>query len=217
LYHAIAQGSNKTSIESFSGTSQTDSSGSATLEFSSVNGAEEAYSTIVYSSLSGLVGVGYHSSDTAENNKVIPFVEDYANRIVLFAHSYDVHTFPNPAALHYSASYFSLTQDFQLTQIQLANASGVLTYGGGKPYLRVQIPAETGILVVAYRSNEGYGIALMPWGISALGFSITFGGNPSSADWVSTELRQVTINQVSYQVKVAVWSTKSYQPWGYNP
>jgi hypothetical protein len=218
LYQAVAQGGQNASIQSFSGTSQADSTGSALLEFSSVNGAENAYSTIIYARLSGLVGVGYHSRDTIVNNKVIPFVEDYANRIILLAHSYDVHTFPNPAALHYSASFFSLTQDFQLSQIQLANASGVLTYGEGTPYLRVQIPAETvGILVAAYRSNEGYGVALMPWGISALGFSVTFGGNPTSADWVATELRQLTVNQVSYQVKVAVWSTKGYQPWGYNP
>ncbi len=219
LYHS--EGS---SIKSSSGTSQTDSTGSALLEFPSVNAEENAYSTVVYARLSGLVGVGYHSRDTIENNKVIPFVEDYANRIILLAHSWDVQTFPPPvAALHYDATYFALTPDFELQQIQLLNASGliisgVLNYGLGKPFVRVQIPAETvGILVVAYNWGNSYGIALMPWGISALGFSMTFGGNPSSADWVATEVRQVTVHQVSYQVKVEVWNTKGYQPWGYNP
>lgn len=224
LYHAVAQGGQNVSLESFSGTSQTDSTGSVVLDFPSVNGGENAYSTIVYARLSGLAGVGYHSHDTSGNNKVIPFVEDYANRIILLAHSWDVQTFPLPVeALYYNATFFYLTQNFELREIQLINASGliksdILNYGEGEPYKRVQIPTENvGILVVAYRWENNYGIAVMPWGISALGFSVTFGGNPSSADWVATELRQVTINKVSYQVKVAVWNTKGYQTWGYNP
>jgi len=222
LYHAVPKGGQYPSIEVFSGTGQTDSTGSAVLEFSSVDGSQNAYSIVVYASLGGLSGVGYRSRQTLTDNQIIPFVEDLENRIVLLAHSWDVHQFPPPvAALHFNATFFLLTQDFGLREIQLSESAGLVrsgkvNYGEGFPYYRVQIPIEgEGILVVAYRWGNNYGIVMMPWGVSALGFSVTFGGDPSSADWVATEIRQVTVNKISYQVKLAVWSTKGYQHWGY--
>lgn len=224
LYHAVPQGGQYPSIETFSGTTQTDSTGSAVLEFLSVDGSQNAYSAVVYASLGGLSGVGYRSRETSGNNKVIPFIEDFENRIVLLAHSYDVHSYGPPvAALHFNATFFLLTQNFGLREIQLTESAGLvrsgkLNYGEGYPYFRLQIPTEgEGILVVAYRWGNNYGMVMMPWGVSALGFSITFGGNPSSADWVATEIRQVTVNGIAYQVKLAVWSTKGQQIWRYKP
>ena len=224
LYRAVPQGGQYPSFQSFSGTSQTDSTGSATLIFPSVDGSQYAYSVMVYARLGGLTGVGYRTRESIGNNKIMPFVEDFKNRVVLIAHSWDVHNFPPPvAALHFNTTFLSLTQNFELREIQMVNSSGFLksgkvNYGEGYPYARVQIPTQSaGILVVAYRWGNDFGMVMMPWGISALGFSITFGGDPSSADWVATELRQVTVNRVSYQVKLAVWNTKGYQPWRYNP
>ena len=93
--------------------------------------------------------------------------------------------------------------------IEIANSSGLVNYGQGKPYGRVQIPtSEAGILFVAYRWGNSYGIMMMPWGISTLGVSVTFGDPPSEREWVATELRQVIVNEMSYQVKLAVWSLK---------
>jgi len=224
LYRAVPQGGQYPSFESFSGTNQSDSSGSAVLEFPSVDGSEYAYSIIVYARLGGLSGVGYHSRETIGSNKIIPFVEDFENRTVLLAHSWDVHTFPPPvAALHFNASYFALSENFELQEIQLVESGGLVkhgkvNYGEGQPYARVQIPTQgAGVLVVAYRWGNNFGMVMMPWGISVLGFSITFGGDSSSTDWVATEIRQVTVNKISYQVKLAVWSIKAYQPWRHNP
>lgn len=214
LYHAVPSDDSCPLIEVLSGTNQTDPTGSASLLFSSLDGSQFAYSILVYARLGGLTGVGYHSRETVTNNRIIPFVEDFENRTVLLAHSWD----GSPAALHFNATFLMLTQNFELRQIQFANSSGLVNSGAGKPYARVQIPTQdAGILIVTYRKGENYGIVMMPWGVSALGFPVTFGGDPSNADWVATELRQVTVNEISYQVKVAVWSTKGYQPWGYNP
>jgi len=55
-------------------------------------------------------------------------------------------------------------------------------------------------------SNE-MGSIIIPWGIGTLGVSASFNGQFGSDgyDFVATELRQVTINDISYQVKVSVW------------
>jgi hypothetical protein len=193
---------------------QTDSTGSATLSFAE-DCSQSAYSVVVYASLGGLNGVGYRSRQTITNNQIIPFVEDFENRSVILAHSRDVYTFPSPVALYFNATYLLLTQNFELRQIQLTQPTGIVAYGN---YTRVQIPlSDVGILLVAYQNQGGtqLGIAMMPWGVSALGFSVTFGGNPSNADWVATEIRQATVNGISYQVKLAVWSTKGRQLWRY--
>jgi len=222
LYHAVPGAGQYPSFQALSGISRTDTTGSVTLEFPSVDGSQFAYSIIVYARVGGLSGVGYRCRDSIGDNKIIPFVEDFQSRVVLFAHSWDVHNFGPPvAALHFNATFFSLTQDFQLREIQMPDSggfvrSGLVNYGEAYEYVRAQIPTQSaGILVVAYRWGNSFGIVMMPWGIGVLGFSAMYGGDPSSADWVAVELRQVTINRVSYQAKVAVWKT-SYQTVRYN-
>jgi len=223
LYYAIPQGGQYPSFQTFSGTSQTNSTGSTMLEFPSVDGSQYAYSMMVYAHLGGLSGVGYHSRESLTDNKIVPFIEDFANRVVLLAHSWDVQNFPPPvAALHFNATFMSLSENFELREVPLISSSGfdnsgIVNYGEGYPYARVQIPTQSaGILIVAYRWGSSLGIVMMPWGISSLGFTTTFGGNLGGTDWVATELRQVTVNRISYQVNVAVWSIKGYQPWRYN-
>ncbi len=223
LVYAVPKGGTFPSFDYFSGTSQTNSSGSALLQFSTVNGLQYAYSVLVYASVGGLTGVGYHTRQTIVNNGILPFVENFQTRTIILAHSFDVHTYEPPvSALHYNSTYLALTQNFQLREIQMSNGSGLsrsgtINYGEGKPYFRVQIPISgAGILLVAYRWGNDFGIVMMPWGISTLGFSVAFGGDPTNADWVATELRQVTVNRVAYQVQLSVWSVKGYQPWRFN-
>jgi hypothetical protein len=48
----------------------------------------------------------------------------------------------------------------------------------------------------------------MPWGLSSLGGSIIFGGQYANQNWVSTDIRQVTVNGVTYQTKLALWGNK---------
>jgi hypothetical protein len=199
---------------------QTNSTGSAYLDFPTIDGSQFAYSIIVYAYLSGLVGVGYYSHITMTQNKyIVPLIQNFEQGQVLLAHNWDI----NPpgvgdATLYYNATFLVLSETLELTQLQITNSNGTVNYGIGNPYQQVQIPANatTGILLVAYRKGNEYGIVMMPWGVSALGFSTVFGGDPSDTDWVATDLRQVTVSKISYQVKVGVWSTKGYQSWGYH-
>jgi len=96
---------------------------------------------------------------------------------------------------------------------------GTVTSGLGNPYPTISMPSCTsGILIVAYQTNQtaggNGGVVLMPWGISSLAFPATFGENPLQQDWVATDMRQVTVNGVSYQAKLSLWSYQEIQVTG---
>jgi len=193
-----------------SGVAQTDSSGSALIEFSI--DPDNAYSFIVYAHLGGLNGVGYYSHDALEGYPpfIIPFIKNFEQGTIIIAHNWDVHFYGRPVPdVKYNATFFVLTENFELRQVQIVNSTGHLNYGEGKPYNTTQVPAsESGILFISYRWGNRFGTIMVPWGISTLGVSVTFGDQPSYREWVATELRQVIVNDMSYQVKLAVWSLK---------
>jgi hypothetical protein len=145
----------------------------------------------------------------------VPFVEDPENRTVVLAHSSDVINSPPPvAALQFNATFFLLAQNFELQQIPLTHyrdlvSYGEVKYGASYSLVRVQIPTpQPGVLLVAYRWQSNFGIVMMPWGVNSLAFPAVFGGDSSNTDWVATELRLVVIDNITYQVKVSVWSIK---------
>jgi len=195
-----------------SGVAQTDSAGSALLEFPSIDDSDDAYSFIVYAHLGGLNGVGYYSHDVLDDKPpfIVPFIKDLEQGIIIIAHNWDVHYYGSPVpAVHYNATFFVLTENFELRQVEIVNSTGKVNYGEGEPYATTQVPAsESGILFISYRWGNRFGTVMVPWGISTIGFSVTFGGDPSDYSFVATELRQVIVNEISYQVKLAVWRLK---------
>lgn len=197
------------------GTAYTDHKGSVLLNFSSVDGTSESYVLIVYAHLSGLIGVGYHEHVTEDENYIVPFISDFEKREVIIAHSYDVHGGDNPAQIAYNATFVLLTEDFTLREMPMENSTGKvgkINYGEGKPYKIVTIPTyNPGILVITYRKSAvECGVVLMPWGISSMAFPVTFGGDPIKREWVATDIRQVIVNGIAYQAKLALWSLKGY-------
>ena len=196
------------SIVTYSNVTQTDWSGLADIEFSEVTGNNPIYSFTVYVSLGGVNGVGYYIHDNAgADNFIVPLIKDYDTGELILAHSWDVLDSGEAAAVFYNAGFFILTSDFQLQEFDL-DCSGHLTYGVGIPYAETQIPpSEVGILIVSYKANNEVGCVIVPWGIGALGVSASFGGGVGSGgyDFVATELRQVTVDGISYQVKVSAW------------
>lgn len=200
-----------------SGTSIADNGGQALLSFPSVDGTQASYAVIVYAGLSGLVGVGYYANVLYQDNYVVPFVADFDNGSILLANSQDVYDGSNPAAIEYNATFILPTQDFTLREMPLDNASGDLDFGPGKPLGNIAIPTNntgiSGVLAITYKEKNqaNSGIVLMPWGISSLSFPVVFGGNPLVREWVATDMRQVTVNGVAYQAKLALWSQQGYQ------
>jgi hypothetical protein len=199
------------------GTAYTDDKGSALLEFAEVDDSETSYAFIAYAYLSGLIGVGYHERANSGQQYIVPLIENMEERKVLIAHSYDVQYFGPPSAeLSYNATFVLLTEDFTLREMPMENSTGKtgkVNYGEGNPYGVVKIPTyNPGILVVTYRKSavEG-GVVLMPWGISSMAFPVTFGDNPLDQEWITTDVRQVIVNGIAYQAKLALWSLEGYQ------
>ena len=206
-------------LELFSGTAQTDSAGIAYLNFS-FNGAEETYTIIVHAGLGGLKGFGYYIHKAyARSTGVIPFVVDYEEGKVYLAHDWDVQGEGGPPVPNYfyTAKFYALTEEFEFQEWSIANSTGQINYGGGGGkffYGETTLPvAHPGFLLVTYKDVAGgYGMSIMPWGIgSPLAASILFGGVPAGNVWVASDLRHVTVGQLSYQAKILCWSLKGYQ------
>ena len=207
--------------DSVNGSVPTDNAGSAALAFSGVNGNQESYALIAYAHLSGLVGVGYYEHVVHDASYVVPFISNFATGEVNLAHSWDVlgDESADSAAIKYNATFVVVAEDFTLREMPLNNETGsvvgLLNSGQDPDHAYDTLMIDTfspGILVITYcKSAVETGIVVMPWGLSSLGFPITFGGDPNNRDWVATDIRQVLVNGIAYQAKLSVWSLEGYQ------
>ena len=202
----------------YSGVNLTDSFGSLLLEYEDVDDVLDAYNFIVYVSFGGLTGVGYYSQDDLGDHPqyIVPLISDYDEGIVIMAHSWGVHDYtetPVPA-VDFNATFFVLTSDLQLHQVEIENSTseitGKLNYGNstGNSYVTTGLPtSEVGFLFISYQGSNDLGSVVLPWGIGSLGVSVPFSSGIGSEGYhfVATELRQVTIDDISYHVKVSVW------------
>jgi len=204
------------SIVPYSGVNQTDSFGRALIEFGTI-GEDKAYSFAVYVSIGGVNGVGYYTQNTADSDLqyVVPLIQDYAEGEIILAHAWDIFEDSGiQSAVHVNATFFLLTSNFQFQEVQIDCPNGPLNFGDGQPYFTIQIPSsEVGLLIITYeKSTNKVGSVILPWGVGTLGVSASFDGGIGSSsgyDFVATELRQVTIDDISYQVKVSAWKLGS--------
>jgi hypothetical protein len=209
LFGVKKVGGDSPSIIPYSGVDQTGQFGSTLIEFEDIDGEDDAYSFTVYVSLGGVTGVGYYKHNTMDDDQfVVPLIEDFDQGKIIFAHSWDILYPGQSAEVKYNATFFILTSDFRLQQIQIENSTEHLNSGEGKPYFITQVPdCEVGLLVISYmKSANTMGTIILPWGIGTLGVSTSFGGDPTGYSFVATELRQVSINDITYQMKVSTWS-----------
>jgi hypothetical protein len=196
------------------GSTNCDEAGFAQLNLG-FDGHSESYALMACAHLSGLVGIGYHENVLYDESYVIPLV-NFTDENVIIAHSWDVtHLGDADAAIRYNASFVVFADDFKLRATTFDNETG--SSGGliNSMQFYDTLTMDTnspGILVVTY-SKSAYetGVVVMPWGLSSLAFPITFGGDLESVSWAATDIRQVMVNGVAYQAKLAVWSLSGYQ------
>lgn len=200
------------------GSNTTNAQGLASLNLGTFDQTKESYALIVYAHTNGLVGVGSYENLRYKENYAVPLVSDFDTSKVLIAHSQDIVSGPNPFQIAYNATFILLTEDFALHEMLLENATertGQINFGMGQPYGSMTISTyNPSILVVSYmkaNSTRDSGIILMPWGISSMAFPMTFGDNPNYKEWVATDIRQVTVGNIAYQAKLALWSLEGYQ------
>lgn len=195
------------------GVSSTDMAGSAQLSFPQVTSQIQSYVLIVYSYLDGLKGVGYyvHSSPNFTET-VVPLVNSFQVNNIMLVHGNTIgQQISGYSQLSYNASFFILAEDYTLRQVVLDSetASGELISGGGngQDFALLTVPNNNGLLIVACKDVLGhYGVVLMPWGLSSMAFPLTFGGNPEGQEWVTTDIRQVTIDGIAYQAQLSLWN-----------
>ena len=194
------------------GSTTMDETGSVYIDLSSFATAQKSYAIIVHVSLSGISGIGYFSHSLYSDGSIVPLISSFENRSVLLAHSYSVSPQGYTGSISYNATFLRADDMLQ------ASLNGGRSLIGGELHA-APIPSHVfdavsmdpntiGILVVTYsKSALESGITLMPWGLSSLGFSVTFGGNYTNQNWVSTDIRQVQVNDINYQAKLALWSS----------
>jgi hypothetical protein len=197
------------------GRTYTNYKGEAQLSFQNVT-ATDVYALIVYANLGGLTGVGYRERVGDAHHYVLPLVTSFKDNQVMLVHSYDVHNYGPPSStVFFNATFVLVSSDLTLREVPLDNSTGKVgkvNYGNGQDYSNLTIPTDNpGILIITYQSNNQYGVVLMPWGLSSMSFPVVFGGSPSNKEWVATDTRQVTIDGISYQAKLALWSLTGFQ------
>jgi hypothetical protein len=201
----------------------TDAAGLANITFPSVDVTQKSFALIASASLSGLSGVGYYSNSLCNSTYAVPLVSNFETRSIDIAHSWGIlDSFGQHAGdsgdLFYNATFLRAAD---MTEMILNNGTGMfgrLNEQQFPPHAFDTLTLDAnsfGVLVVAYSMNaSASGIAVMPWGFSPLGFSIMFGTNPAylqSSEWVSTDVRQVLVNNIPYQAKLSLWSNAGHQ------
>ena len=212
---------NYPSYSTINGATATDQAGFAQLNFPGIDGESQTYALIIYSYLDGLTGMGYYVHELPSFTKtVIPLIDSFQNRSITITHGDSVGQppqAPSYSILSYNASFVLLTEEHTLRQVALdqSSAVGKVFYdsSSGQNYSSVNLPNNDGILIVTYKgtSSGQYGLVLVPWGLSSLGFPLTFGGNPTGQDWVTTDIRQVTVGSISYQATLELWNLQAYK------
>jgi hypothetical protein len=196
----------------------TDQQGSASVDFNVIVDDNLVYAFVAYAHLGGLCGVGYYEHNSDQSQYIIPFVDSLSAGTILLAHSSDIPNTDAPPGktLHYNAIFVFANDNFDLQTALLDDSTGNVTSSAGYDIGHLTIPNfNPGIVVIAYRNDLGKGgVVMMPWGLSSLGFQMVFGGDPSKQEWVATDMRQVTINGIAYQAKLALWSYEGYQVIG---
>ncbi len=205
------EGSEYPSYSIVSGNVQANEAGMVSVTFSGVDGESRAYALIVYSYLYGLVGVGYFvHMPQGFTDTIIPMVDNFENRTIALVHSDSIGGFQNPAyrQLSYNSTFVILTEEYKLREVILDQTSATSKIDVNQPFASLVVPNNAGILIVAYKGSAAgeVGLLLVPWGLGALAYPITFGGESGVHNWVTTDIRQVTIGGLAYQAQLALWN-----------
>ncbi|MEM2108730.1 MAG: hypothetical protein QXL10_05560 [Candidatus Bathyarchaeia archaeon] len=216
-YRLIAVVLNETQLrylsgENYNGTVRLDDQGRVTVPFSLSVDENVTYCFIAYAHLGGVTGVGAYVRESSSSSSVIPFVNSLASREVILAHSADVpYTASFQEDLVYNATLVSADENWKVETLVLDGASGTVICGAGYAPGVITMPRNcSGTLAIAYKSAHGVGgFVLVPWGVG--GFPVVFGDAPAKQEWVATDTRQVMVNGIAYQAKLALWSLEGYQ------
>lgn len=204
------------SIDNRTSSAKTNSTGLAIIEFPFSVSSLRSYYVVVIAHLNGLVGIGTCSNSniimSLGKDFLIPLISDYTDEDyngtakIALVHRRDITGEESSGAIFYNLTmFFVMSQDYGFSRLEIENSTGKVT-NGYPAYLHIRT-SDPGFLLIGYRTEgQNYGILIVPWGICSIGISVAIGGDSSGSQWVASNLRQAVIGQVSYRVKLQLWS-----------
>ena len=149
--------------------------------------------------------MGYLTNSLQYELPLTPLVTGYNDAEITLTHKKStVPSFTYAGTVYYNATFLNHVGVSGFRSVDLTDFSGTLDPAQDETInLGVGHP---GILLVASRTtNDDYGISVMPWGITPLCLSMSYGADPLNKKTVVTKSQLVSMNGLSYQVDLSFW------------
>ena len=183
-----------------------DLSGSAELVFPTINADETLYIVLVKANLGGIQGVGYYTNSYSKNTPILPIVTRYGEGEVSLVHRKNITaSYVYDGDVYYNLTFLNQVGEIGFRSVTLGSASGIINVSTpGVVGLSVGNP---GILLVSSKTTGGYELTTMPWGMTPLCLSMSYGADPINKKTVVKKSQLTTINGLSYNIELAFWRT----------
>jgi len=201
LYYINNRGTSPSIVEYTPLSKESNIDGEAEIEFPGLNSNEIIYLALVKVNLAGLSGIGYHTN--AADPFIIPVVTNYSEgKVTLFSNPVIPSTIGG--LLYCNLRFVIQAGKSEFNLIKISNSIEILQ--SGKPVNITLGTRNPGVLLISSKTSQSKScLTAMPWGISSLGLSLIFGGNPRNQKTVVVQSRYVMIDKISYQIKLALW------------
>jgi hypothetical protein len=204
LFHVIQDTPYPSISTPLEGHAVSDIRGIAEIEFPSVNATEALYIVLVKANLGGIRGIGYYTNAYSKNSPLLPVVTGYQEGEVSLIHRKNIAaSYSYAGDVYYNLTFLNQVGETAFRSVTLGMAYGTVNMSApGIVSLSVGNP---GILLVSSRADAEYGLTAMPWGITPLCLSMTYGADPLNKKTVVTKSQFASINGLSYQIELALW------------
>ena len=204
LFHVIKDTPYPSISTPLEGHAVSDITGSAEIEFPSVNATEMLYMVLVKANLGGISGIGYYTNAYSKDSPLLPIVTGYQEGEVSLVHRKNIAaSYSYAGDVYYNLTFINQAGETAFRSVTLGMAYGTVNMTA--PGLVSLSVGNPGILLVSSKTETEYGLTAMPWGITPFCLSMTYGADPINKKTVVTKSQSVSINGLSYQIELALW------------
>ena len=185
-------------------TTYTNDKGEALIEFPGFTPPTDAYIILVRSRNVGFYGIGYHIV-TSGSDPYGAFITDYNNGAISLVHENDTGG-SYTGDIYYNATYILPIGESSYRYVKLGSPTGILSPSNPAQINLSAVKDASGVLLVFYNMNgTRHGISVTPWGISALGCSVTYGETIVNTQKLVIKTQTVNIDKNTYEIKLEFW------------
>lgn len=179
-------------------------SGDAEIDFPTVNADDTFYIALLKANTGGNSGASYYTNTNSMDSSILPVVTNYSEGEVSLVHRKDMTTsYAYSGSVYYNLTFITQLGKTDFQSVKLGNSFGIVSTGNpGNVSLGVGNP---GILLVSSKTNVGYELTAMPWGMTPLCLHMTYGADPINKKTVVKTSQFVSISGLSYKLEAALW------------